>query len=98
MDLSRYFAAPAHLPEGYPLAALDANGRLLQEGQRVRIDAMPKSLLHDLPDDDVLRLRALEGTPLPILGFDAYGYVWFGEGAPWFCVRPDEVIAPADAL
>jgi len=96
MDLSDYFAAPAHLPDGYPLAAIDANGRALHEGQRVRIETMPIGLLHDLPENDVARLRALEGTPLPILGFDAYGYVWFGDGEPWFSMRPDEVIAPAE--
>jgi hypothetical protein len=96
MDLSAYFARPAHLPDGYPLAAIDANGRALHEGQHVRIDAMPTSLLHDLPGEDVARLRALEGTPLPILGFDAYGHVWFGDGTPWFSVRPDEVIAHTD--
>ena|SRR5690349_1153379 len=96
MDLSAYFGSPAPLPEGFPLAAINANGRPLHDGQRVRIAAMPTSLLHDLPEDDIARLRALEGVPLPILGFDAYGYAWFGDDAPWFSVRPDEVVALAD--
>lgn len=96
MDLSAYFAAPAYWPDGYPLEAIDANGRALRAGQRVRIEMMPAGLLKDLPEDDVARLRALEGKPLPILGFDAYGHVWFGDGAPWFSVRPDEVVALAD--
>jgi len=84
------------MPDGYPLAAVDAAGRTLHKGERVRIDAMPAGLLRELPEDEVARLRSLEGKPLRILGFDAYGYVWFGDDAPWFSVRPDEVIALSD--
>jgi len=96
MDLSEYFATPPTLPNGYPLPAVDSHGCALREGPRVRINPMPIALLHDLPEDEASRLRALEGVPLPILGFDACGYVWFGDEAPWFCVRPDEVTALAD--
>lgn len=93
MELADWFATPAALPDGYPLPRADANGSALREGQRVRIPVLPASLVHDLPTDDVARLRDVEGIPLPILGFDAYGYVWFGERDPWFCVRPNEVVA-----
>lgn len=93
MELADWFATPATLPDGYPLPRADANGCALHEGRRVRIPVLPDALVHDLPADDVARLRELEGMPLAILGFDAYGHVWFGEHGPWFCVRPTEVVA-----
>ena len=81
------------LPPGYPLAAVDANGKPLQVGQMACVPLMPSWLLDDLPADEVARLRAVEGVALPIHGFDAYGYVWFGQDGPWFCVRPGETMA-----
>jgi len=81
------------LPPGYPLPALDLNGNAIRQGMQVRIPTIPPSLTHDLPGEDVLRLKAIEGKVMRILEVDAYGMVWFGEEAPWFSLRPCEVIA-----
>jgi hypothetical protein len=89
-----FFSSPKQpLPPGYPLPAHDANGNVIRQGMSVRILAIPDTLTHDLPSDDVSRLKALEGKVMRILELDAYGMVWFGEGAPWFCVKPSEVSA-----
>ena len=79
------------MPEGYPLSPVDANGTELREGALVRIRTIPEWLTHNLPLEDVSRLKAVEGTVMRVLELDAYGYVWFGEHGPWFCLRPDEV-------
>ena len=59
----------------------------------VRILTIPESLTHDLPREEVARLKATEGTVMPILELDAYGMVWFGAGDPWFSLKPCEVAA-----
>lgn len=79
------------MPIGYPLAACDMDGNPLREGDAVRIPVLPDWLIHDLPGDEVERLRAHEGRIMAILEIDGYGHLWFGEEAPWFCLRPDEV-------
>ena len=79
-------------PVGYPLEPIDAHGSPLNSGDLVLISEIPEWLTHDLPPEDVMHLRALEGTIMSILEIDAYGYVWFGAGAPWFCLRPSEVV------
>lgn len=91
-----FFAAPSTLPPGYPLPPFDAEGNPIHVGQRVLIPYIPAWLTHDLPDDDVERLKVMEGKVLPILDLDAYGYVWFGEQAPWFSLRPDEIVVASD--
>jgi hypothetical protein len=85
------------LPPGYPLPALDANGVVLNIGMQVRILTIPHSLTHDLPRDEVARLKVNEGAVMPILAFDAYGMVWFGAHGPWFCLKPSEVVAVGPA-
>ena len=72
----------------HPLPPLDANGTKLMPGMHVRILTIPQWLTHNLPSDDVHRLKAVKGTVRPISEIDAGGYVWF-EG--WFCLRPTEV-------
>ena len=72
-----------------PLPPLDANGAQLAPGMRVRILTIPEWLTHDLPAEDVRRLKAAEGTVRSISEIDASGYIWF-EGS--FCLRPTEVI------
>lgn len=96
VNLEEWLATPAAIPDGYPLPSVDANGCTLRPGQQVRIPTIPAWLVHDMPADDAERLRAMEGATLPILGFDAYGHVWFGDDAPWFCVRPNEIVAPSE--
>jgi hypothetical protein len=76
---------------GIPLRARDVNGVVVCEGALVHILTIPDWLTHDLPEEDVLRLKACEGRAMRVLELDSYGYVWFGENNPWFCLRPSEV-------
>ena len=69
----------------------DAQGFPLAVGSLVTIPALPDWLSHDLPHADVERMRALEGSVMPVLEIDAHGYVWFGVSCPWFALRPSEV-------
>jgi hypothetical protein len=73
------------------LPPIDARGAPLCVGSLVTIPRLPVWLTHDLPHDEVERMRALEGSVMPVLEFDAYGYVWFGVTGPWFALRPSEV-------
>jgi hypothetical protein len=87
-----FFEKPSKpLPEGFPLPAFDSNGRSLAAGDLVRIGAMPAWLVHDLPHDEVARLRACENSVMQIHEIDPYGYVWFGNDGSWFSLRPCEV-------
>ncbi|GAA0725012.1 hypothetical protein [Dokdonella soli] len=89
-----FFPPPIEpLPAGFLLPAFDAVGNPVRAGQLVRIPMIPESLIRDLPAQDVSRLKVVEGKAMPILELDDYGYVWFGEDGPWFCVRPCEVVA-----
>jgi hypothetical protein len=91
-----FFSPPSKpLPPGYPLPPLDANGVTLEPGALVRILTIPTWLTHDLPREDVLQLKAMEGTVMPVLELDAYGMVWFGNDTPWFSLEPSEVAAIA---
>jgi hypothetical protein len=84
------------LPTGYPLPPIESRGQALAEGDVVLIPEMPRYLVHDLPAEDVARLRTFEGKSMPILEIDGYGSVWFGEEDPWFSLQPFEVtlVAP----
>ena len=73
-----------------PLPPFDANGHKLAPGMSVKILTIPNWLIHDLPAEDVRRLREVEGTVREISEIDAHGYVWFER---WFCLRPTEVAA-----
>lgn len=88
----RHFAPPKQpMPDGNPRSPYGAAGERVQPGAIVRIIRILDWLTHDLPDDDVAALRAAAGTTRRILDIDAYGMVWFGDGAPWFCVEPTDV-------
>lgn len=94
-----FFGPPqGPLPPGFPLAAVDASGRPIAEGSRVRIPVMPHSLIHDLPAEDVAHLRSVEGQVLPVLEIDGYGFVWFGEHTPWFSLAPSEVVLESESV
>jgi hypothetical protein len=89
-----FFLPPSKpFPPGYPLPALDVNGAHLEQGMLVRILSIPEWLTHDLPYEDVARLKTMKGTVMPILEIDTYGMVWFGESDPWFSLKPSEVAA-----
>jgi hypothetical protein len=81
------------LPPGYPLPAVDSRGVPVAAGDLVTIDSIPDWLTHDLPYDEVARLKACQGTRMRIYEIDAYGYIWFENCGPWFSLRPCEVTA-----
>ena len=84
------------LPPGYPLASVDANGRPIHAGDLATILTIPTWLTHDLPQEDVARLKACEGKIMRIVEIDAYGTVWFGDDGPWFCLQPREIAVVAE--
>jgi hypothetical protein len=87
-----FFKPPSGpLPPGYPLPAIDSHGTAVALGDIVKIPALPDSLTHDLPNDEVALLRAREGTFMRVVEIDAYGNLWFGDQGPWFSLRPCEV-------
>jgi streptogramin lyase len=90
--MSSFFPPPKKpLPAGYPLAPIDANGRAVRAGDLATILTIPHWLTHDLPQEEVVRLKVCEGKVMRIVEIDAYGTVWFGEDGPWFCLRPSEI-------
>ena len=80
-----------HMP---PTSIVDKEGVLISVGANATIPTIPNWLVSDLPADDVIALRKLEGTVMPIVDIDDHGYVWFGangQSCRWFCLRPDEI-------
>jgi hypothetical protein len=76
----------------------DAHGRTICCGMRDRILTIPDWLTHDLPPDEVLVLRRLEGEIKRVVEIDASGYVWFSaedSGDPWFRLHLEEVLVTA---
>ena len=73
-----------------PIPPLDASGTRLVPGMLVRVLTIPEWLTHDLPEEEVRQLKAVEGTVRQISEIDAGGYIWL-EG--WFCLKPNEVKA-----
>lgn len=59
---------------------------------------MPQWVIHDLPEEEITRLRTLEGRVLPVLKIDGFGYLWFGERDPWFCLMPTEVTLESESI
>jgi hypothetical protein len=72
---------------------IDSRGRRIDVGSDARILTIPEWLTHDLPTDEIERLKAAEGTIMRVLEIDAHGYIWFGtnNSGRWFCLRPAEV-------
>jgi hypothetical protein len=75
-------------------ACVDADGQPIAVGSEARILSIPQWLTNDLPEEDVVRLKAQEGKVMRVLEVDAHGYVWFGtdNAGRWFCLRPSEVL------
>ena len=71
-----------------PFPPIDANGIKLTVGMRVRILVILHWLIHDLPSEDIARLKNVEGTVMQIAEIDAFGYVSF---RGWFSLKPCEV-------
>lgn len=78
-----------------PLQPVDVHNNPISVGSRVQILEIPAWLVHDLPEQEVLRLRKCEGQVMKILEVDQFGYVWFGanDEGRWFCLRPHEVLS-----
>ena len=72
---------------------MDGFGRRIEVGTDAKILTIPDWLTHDLPEEDVERLKKAEGTVMRVLEIDAHGYLWFGtnNSGRWFCLRPTEV-------
>ena len=73
--------------------AVDSRGHRIEVGSNAKILIIPEWLTHDLPADEVARLKSAEGTIMRVLEIDAHGYVWFGtnNSGRWFCLQPAEV-------
>ena len=64
-------------PEGYPLKPIDKNGKKIVEGDQIKIEKMPESVLADyLSDEEVKDVMSCEGIELKITEIDQYGFVW----------------------
>jgi hypothetical protein len=72
---------------------IDSRGRRIEAGSHAKIRTIPDWLTHDLPSDEVVRLKATEGTIMRVLEIDPHGYIWFGtnDSGRWFCLRPTDV-------
>jgi hypothetical protein len=75
-----------------PLPSVDALGRMVTPGARVKVNSVA-SCLTELPPEDQARLRQCVGTLMVVSEIDKYGFVWLaraGESA-FFCLKPEEV-------
>lgn len=75
------------------LEPIDLHGTVVAVGAEVRISHLPRWLVHDLPGEEVTRMKAVEGSVMKVLEIDKFGYLWFGttDQGRWFCLRPEEV-------
>jgi hypothetical protein len=80
--------------EDVNVACLHASGQRIAVGDEVRILCIPQWLTHELPEEDVARLKTREGKIMRVLELDAHGYIWFGSNnaGRWFCLRPVDVL------
>ncbi len=80
------------LPPGFPLAAVDEDGRPIAVGAKVRIVSVA-SCASGLPPEDQARLRSYEGKTFEVLEIDRYGMIWFRAegGSGNFSLKPAEV-------
>lgn len=76
-----------------PLKPIDSHGTVITLGAKVKISHLPEWLIHNLPNQEVLRLKTIEGLVMQILKIDQFEYLWFGSNnqGGWFCLRPEEV-------
>lgn len=63
----------------YPLKPIDANGKSVVQGDKVFFTKAPESLIRGLPLEDQNAIKAQEGKPMQVIGFDEYGHaeMWF---------------------
>jgi hypothetical protein len=83
---------PKELPPGFPLPSVDATGRTIQVGAKVRIISVA-SCAKGLPAEDQTGLKSYEGRIFKVEDIDSYGMVWFGSdgGSRNFSLLPNEV-------
>lgn len=65
-----------------------AYARRMKVGDQVRVLAIPDWLIHDLPQEDVDKLRAQVGTVHEIREVQPGGYLWL---SGWFALMPNDV-------
>jgi hypothetical protein len=77
---------------GFPLPSVDAGGKPIHVGAKVRINTVA-SWARGLPEKDHPRLRSYEGQSFQVLDIDRFGFVWFRaeDGGRKFCLMPNEV-------
>jgi hypothetical protein len=82
----------SHLPPGFPLPSVDAQGRAIAVGAVVRINSVA-SCARGLPAVDQARLRSYVGRTLEVREIDKSGFIWFntGAGGANFCLMPNDV-------
>ena len=64
------------MPEGFPLPSIDSKGRPIKEGDTIRIDVIPDSLVSSLEEDEKATVKGCEGKEMEIIEIDKYGFVW----------------------
>ena len=69
-------ATKKEYPEGLPLEPIDLAGNELREGDKVKILAIPDSLLKGLEEKDQDVVKNCEGEVMTITEVDEYGYMW----------------------
>lgn len=72
----------------------DANGNAIFVGSLVLIPKIPDWLTHDLPLEDIERLKKVEGSLMRVTEIDRFGYVWVAAddtSSGWFSLKPTEV-------
>ncbi len=78
----------------FPIPPLDAHGRALVVGSKVRV-ASVTSCLTGLPLCDQTRLKAIVGQTRQVVRFDGSGFLWLSFTADKlsddFCLFPNEV-------
>lgn len=72
----------------------DSKGNVIHLGWMVRVITIPEWLTHDLPHDEVIRLKATRGSIMRVIEIDKFGFIWLGADASnngWFCLKPSDI-------
>ena len=64
------------MPEGYPLPPIDSQGSKIKEGDTVRIDVVPDSLVRGLDAEEKATVLSCVGKEMEVTEIDEYGYAW----------------------
>jgi len=65
------------MPKGFPLPNIDSEGNQIKEGDIIRINVIPDSLVADyLEEEEKRTVRECAGKEMKITEIDEYGFVW----------------------